>query len=209
MGVSGDDMGALAGNSGVNPDLRQPSIGEPSGVHHDDTDHQPTQAPNAFRSRQPADTVLMGMLYERHADALWRYALRLTDDPASAEHVVRETLLRALPHAEAGDVSERLARTWLFAVARTIIDERRVSRFHNGVDSPREVNAGTNWLLIGDALTQLSAEHRAVVRRSYYQRLPMAQIADELQIAEGTVRSRLHYAARALRLTLQESGLTQ
>jgi RNA polymerase sigma-70 factor (ECF subfamily) len=37
----------------------------------------------------------------------------------------------------------------------------------------------------------------------------MAQIADELQIAEGTVRSRLHYAARALRLTLQESGLTQ
>jgi RNA polymerase sigma-70 factor (ECF subfamily) len=153
MGVSGDDMGALTGNSGVNPDLRQPWIGEPAGVHHDDTDHDPAQAPNAFRSRQPADTVLMGMLYERHGDALWRYALRLTDDPASAEHVVRETLLRAL--------------------------------------------------------TQLSAEHRAVVRRSYYQRLPMAQIADELQIAEGTVRSRLHYAARALRLTLQESGLTQ
>jgi RNA polymerase sigma-70 factor (ECF subfamily) len=80
---------------------------------------------------------------------------------------------------------------------------------HNDVDSPSDGNAGMNRLLIGDALTQLAAEHRAVVRRSYYQRLPTAQIADELQIAEGAVKSRLHYAVRALRLTLQESGLTQ
>jgi len=151
----------------------------------------------------------MRVLYERHADALWRYALRLTDDRARAEHVVRETLLRALPHAVVADDGDRLPRAWLFAVARTIIDKCRISRFHNEVHSPREVNAGMDQLLIGDALTQLSAEHRAVVRHSYYQRLPTAQIADELQIAEGAVKSRLHFAARALRLTLQEKGLTQ
>jgi RNA polymerase sigma-70 factor (ECF subfamily) len=52
---------------------------------------------------------------------------------------------------------------------------------------------------IGDALAQLSAEHRAVILRSYYEARTTAEIADDLQIAEATVKSRLHYAMRALR----------
>ena len=64
-------------------------------------------------------------------------------------------------------------------------------------------------LLLGDALAQLSPDHRAVVRRSYYLGWTTAQIAADLQIAEGTVKSRLHYAMRALRLTLQEMGVTR
>jgi RNA polymerase sigma-70 factor, ECF subfamily len=64
-------------------------------------------------------------------------------------------------------------------------------------------------MLIGDALAQLSAEHRAVVWRAYYQGWTTARIADDLQIAEGTVKSRLHYAMRALRLALQEQGVTR
>jgi RNA polymerase sigma-70 factor (ECF subfamily) len=101
-----------------------------------------------------------------------------------------------------------------------IIDERRSSRFRNEVSTldssgtperagPDEVNAALDRLLIGDALAQLSPEHRAVVRRSYYLGWTTAQIADDLQIAEGTVKSRLHYAVRALRLTLQEMGVTR
>jgi RNA polymerase sigma factor (sigma-70 family) len=53
-----------------------------------------------------------------------------------------------------------------------------------------------------DALAQLSAEHRAVLWRSYYLGWTVARIAEDLQIAEGTVKSRLHYALRALRRTL-------
>jgi RNA polymerase sigma-70 factor (ECF subfamily) len=58
-------------------------------------------------------------------------------------------------------------------------------------------------LRIADALAQLSAEHRAVLRRSYYLGWTTPQIADDLQIAESTVKSRLHFAMRALRLSLQ------
>jgi RNA polymerase sigma-70 factor, ECF subfamily len=58
-------------------------------------------------------------------------------------------------------------------------------------------------LRIADALAQLSAEQRAVMRRSYYLGWTTAQIADDLQIAESTVKSRLHFAMRALRLSLQ------
>ena len=74
---------------------------------------------------------------------------------------------------------------------------------------PRMVNAASNRQLIGEALAQLPAEQLAVVRRSYYQAWTTAQIADDLHIAEDTVKSRLHYALQALLLTLQGNGLTR
>jgi RNA polymerase sigma-70 factor, ECF subfamily len=57
-------------------------------------------------------------------------------------------------------------------------------------------------LLIADAWAQLSADHCAVVMRSYYRGWTTAQIADDLQIAERTVTSRLHFTMRALRHSL-------
>ncbi len=46
---------------------------------------------------------VMRVLYDEHAAALWRYAVRLTGDPARAEDVVQETLLRAWRHPEVTD----------------------------------------------------------------------------------------------------------
>jgi len=106
----------------------------------------------------------------------------------------------------------------LFTVARNmIIDERRSARFRNesgSADLERiydragldEMDSVLDRLLLSGALAQLSPLHRAVIRRSYYQGWTTAQIAADLDIAEGTVKSRLHYAMRALRLTLQEMG---
>jgi RNA polymerase sigma-70 factor (ECF subfamily) len=159
-------------------------------------------------------------LYDEHAAALWHYAWRLTGDRVRAQDVVQETLLRAWQHPEVANDSERSPRSWLFTVARNmIIDESRSARFRreastlDGVGAlegacPDEVNAALNRLLIGDALARLTPEHRAVVRRSYFQGWTTAQIATDLRIAEGTVKSRLHYALRALRLVLGEMGFT-
>ena len=71
------------------------------------------------------------------------------------------------------------------------------------------MNSALDRMLIGDAMAQLSAEHRAVVRRSYYLGWTTAQIAEDLQIAEGTVKSRLHYALGALRLALHEKAVAR
>ncbi len=124
------------------------------------------------------ETALMRVLYDEHAAALWRYALRLTGDAARAEDVVQETLLRAWQHPEVTYDAERSARAWLFTVARNmIIDERRSARFRNesGTPDPErlpdhagpdEVETALDRMLLGDALSQLSADHRAVISRA-------------------------------------------
>jgi RNA polymerase sigma-70 factor (ECF subfamily) len=64
-----------------------------------------------------------------------------------------------------------------------------------------------SWL-VADALVSLSPAHRAVVVGAYYGGRSVAELATELGIAPGTVKSRLHYGLRALRLALQEKGVT-
>lgn len=167
------------------------------------------------------EAALMQTLYDEHAAMLWRYALRLTGDRSRAEDVVQETLLRAWQHPEVTGDTERSPRAWLCTVARNmIIDERRSARFRNVVSSfdettaPEqptrdEVDTALDRMLIAEAMTQLSTEHRAVIERAYYRGWTTGQIAEDLGIAEGTVKSRLHYAVRALRLALQEMGVTR
>lgn len=171
----------------------------------------------------PADheAALMKALYDEHAAVLWRYAMRLTGDASRAEDVVQETLLRAWQHPEVISDAERSPRAWLCTVARNmIIDERRSAQARHVVASldatttPErptrdEVDTALDRMLIAEAMTGLSPEHRAVIERSYYRGWTTGQTAADLGIAEGTAKSRLHYAVRALRLALQEMGVTR
>lgn len=167
------------------------------------------------------EAAMMRVLYDEHSQALWRYALRLTGDSARAEDIVQETLLRAWSHPDVTADTDRSARAWLFTVARNlIIDEQRSARRRHETTAPDtdiiadkptpdQVDNTLDKMLLGAALQQLSADHRAVVERAYYRGLSVAAIATELDIAEGTVKSRLHYAVRSLRLNLQEMGVTR
>jgi RNA polymerase sigma-70 factor (ECF subfamily) len=55
------------------------------------------------------------------------------------------------------------------------------------------------------ALLGLSPEHRAVLVECYFRGASVAEAAQRLGIPPGTVKSRTHYALRALRLALEES----
>ncbi|WSG63379.1 sigma-70 family RNA polymerase sigma factor [Nocardia sp. NBC_01730] len=160
---------------------------------------------------------LMRVLYRDHATALWRYTLGLVRDPGRAEDIVQETLLRAWQRPNVLDQSTTSARAWLFTVARNlVVDEHRSARNRREfrTDSPPEQptpdqsdRALDGWL-IADALGRLSGDHREVIVRAYYRGLSTHQIAEELAIPAGTVKSRMHYGMRALRLALQEMGVT-
>jgi RNA polymerase sigma-70 factor, ECF subfamily len=153
------------------------------------------------------ETGVMAVLYNQHGAALWRYACRLTSNVSHAEDVVQKTLLRAGQHPQMVNGNERSARAWLFTVARDMISP-------NGSGSPEagasdELNSALDRTLVADAFARLPAEHRAVVRRAYYYGWTTAQISADLGIAEGTVKSRLHYALHTLRQTRVEMGVAQ
>ncbi|MDT7760712.1 MAG: polymerase sigma-70 factor, subfamily [Mycobacterium sp.] len=166
---------------------------------------------------QDPGTAPLHDMYATHSAPLWRYAMRLTGDPHQAHDVVQETLLRAWLHPEINEDTTRSPQAWLFTVARNIIvDDRRSARFRNEVVMPdgadiceqvdgQDANTAVDRLMVRHALAQLSDHHRAVLWRSYYLGWTVAHIAEDLQIAEGTVKSRLHYALHALRRTLQET----
>jgi len=167
----------------------------------------------------PDDEVaLMQRLHDEHAAALWGYCLGLTgNNRTRAEDVVQEALLRAWRHREVLERPSSGVRAWLFTVARNIvIDEWRSRRTHPEtsmaeVPEPVEVADRTdqmllNWL-IADAVSSLSPDHRAVLLECYYRGRSVAEAARTLGVPEGTVKSRTHYALRALRLALEEMGV--
>ena len=167
----------------------------------------------------PDDHVaLMQQLHEEHAAARWGYCVRLTgNDRARAEDVAQETLLRAWRHFSVLEEPQGSVRAWLFTVARNIvIDEWRSRRAQSELamaDVPEVDTTGdhTDQLLlswvVAEAVTKLSPEHRAVLLECYYRGVPVAEAARHLGVPEGTVKSRTHYALRALRLALEEMGV--
>jgi RNA polymerase sigma-70 factor (ECF subfamily) len=162
----------------------------------------------------------MRTLHDEHAGALWNYCLHLTSgDRARAEDVTQETLLRAWRHPAVLTRSPDAARAWLFTVARNrIIDEWRTGRSRREIptdDASRIADPSADhtdellqsWL-VADALRSLSAEHRMVIVECYYRGRTMADTAELLDVPVGTVKSRLHYALRALRIALEEMGVS-
>ena len=79
------------------------------------------------------------------------------------------------------------------------------------VPEPGTTDDGSDQLLlswvVAEALTHLSPDHRAVLLECYYRGRPVAEAARRLGVPEGTVKSRTHYALRALKLALEELGV--
>lgn len=157
-------------------------------------------------------------LYEQHSAALWRQVVRMTGDTAVAEDIVQETLLRAWRKRSSLDTDPAGLRPWLFRVAHNLVvdDVRSARHRHESVAAalPERATADRSdalfdAMVIESALAELSVDHRAAVVLAYYGGRTVPEIARELDVAPGTVKSRLHYGLRALRLALQEKGVTR
>jgi RNA polymerase sigma-70 factor (ECF subfamily) len=166
-----------------------------------------------------SDEQLLRTLHDEHAHALWTYVVRLTrGDRAKAQDVVQETLLRAWRTPAVLDQSRGSARGWLYTVARRIvIDEWRSTRSRpelvtDEVPEPHMLDTDgfaqrtVDRDLVVAALRTLSDEHRDVVLECYFRGSTVAEAAATLGIPPGTVKSRTHYALRALRTAIEEMG---
>ncbi len=157
--------------------------------------------------------------HRAHAGELYRFALRQLGDPGGAEDVVQETFLRAWRSASSYDARRGPLRAWLFAIARNLVIDHARRR---AVRPVQPVEAGDLVVLAGgdggfdeatmtawtveEALRRLSDEHRTVLVETYLRGRPYAEVSAALGIPVGTVRSRVFYGLKALRVVLDEMG---
>jgi RNA polymerase sigma-70 factor, ECF subfamily len=165
----------------------------------------------------PDQAALLRAIHDAHSQALMRYVLRLTGgDVTFAEDVVQESLLRLWRRPDILQQSGDGVRSWLFTAARDqVADDRRGARFPGELRTDAlpdgaagdEIGPAFDKWILSDALMSLSPDHRVSVVQAYYLGQSVADIAAHEQIPEGTVKSRLYYALRALRIALQERGV--
>lgn len=166
-----------------------------------------------------AEETALRLLWEQHGGPLLAFALRLArGDRGRAEDVVQETLLRAWRNPQVLDPAGGPVRAWLFTVARNVaVDAHRARKARPAevgddvlalVPAADEIEHALDAWVVADALATLSTEHRAVLVETYYRGRSVAEAAAVLGVPAGTVKSRTFYALRALRLALEERGVT-
>lgn len=167
-------------------------------------------------------------LVRSHYALVERLALSILDDGSSpdlqdeAEDAVQETFIAAANALESFR-KEASLKTWLVAIAvntcRAKLRRRKARRalantllalqrvFMPGEGPEQRVERSERETQLWNAVDELDEKHRLVIILRYVHELSAGEIAQVLEITEGTVHSRLHYARRKLADRLRRSAV--
>jgi RNA polymerase sigma-70 factor (ECF subfamily) len=168
------------------------------------------------RVAQDRDRAAFAALFAHFAPRIKAYLLRLGAPSAVAEDLAQEALLNLWRKAHLFDPAKASAATWLFTIARNLrIDMiRREKRPELDPEDfvPEAGPAADDGMVLADdegrlrvALKALPADQVQVVELSFFADKPHSQIASELGIPLGTVKSRLRLAMARLKRALGEA----
>ncbi len=174
-----------------------------------------------FEAFRDGDPDAYRELIERHHDDLLRFLTRMVGDRAAAEDIFQETFLQIHISAATFDTSRRF-RPWLFTIAankaRDMLRKKNRRKTVELSAPIRKSEPGASFIdllevdvpapdealdlaqrdeQVQRALDQLGPALREVLLLAYFQRMSYAQIAEDLGIPLGTVKSRMHSAVAA------------
>ena len=161
------------------------------------------------------DGLAFDTLFYRYRDGIYRLGMAITKDPSAAEEIVVDTFARAYRAIERLEPDDSL-RPWLYRVAVNLSYNRRprkgvtFSSLDDGTEdlaaqgeSPSDAaERGERRRVVLECLDTLGPKHKIVVVLHYLNGLNLAEIAEIVEAPVGTVKSRLHYALRKLRVRL-------
>lgn len=178
-----------------------------------------------LRAHVAGDPYAFAELFHRHRDRLWAVALRTLADREEAADALQDALLSA-HRAAARFRGDAAVTTWLHRiVVNACLDRIRRRQAHPTVPLPDGTRPGDpgrrgdgGWaggaepaapapdhdtaLVVRQALAELPVEQRAALILVDIQGYPVAEVAEILGVAEGTVKSRCARARTRLALRL-------
>lgn len=175
-------------------------------------------------SARPHDALLLSVarrrdrdafaaLFEHFAPRLKGYLVRLGAPPAQAEELAQDAMVSVWRKADQFDPGRSSAATWIFRIARNLrLDLARRDQVMAGfepdmADAPETPEGATlarqRDERIRTALAGLSQEQVQVLRLSFFQDRPHSEIAGQLNLPLGTVKSRIRLALQRLRTALE------
>jgi RNA polymerase sigma-70 factor (ECF subfamily) len=166
-----------------------------------------------------SDRQAFAVLFKHFAPRIKSYLLRAGTPEAAAEELAQETMVNVWRRAVSFDPARAQLSTWIFTIARNLrVDRHRrdgaaadhetaLAEEHEQIPSGAAtaeelLNTARRERSVRLALARLPADEATLVRLSFYDDQPHAQIASELQIPLGTVKSRMRRAIAHLRRLL-------
>jgi RNA polymerase sigma-70 factor (ECF subfamily) len=182
---------------------------------------QPDAAAGSITSgmSEPVEQLLRERRYDRalerlldeHRHKVFRMALVMLRDTAKAEDVTQDVFIklwRALPLYD----GRAAVSTWLYTIARNTClsairadNYRRTSALDEAVE-PSAPSTTQLTLSVEQCLSRLPDVQRQVTTLFYMQERSVADVAAMLDLPEGTVKSHLHRARRALAVMMAPAG---
>jgi RNA polymerase sigma-70 factor (ECF subfamily) len=156
------------------------------------------------------DRSAFAALFTHFAPRVKAYLIRLGASSGVAEELAQEALLSVWRKAHLFDPAKASAATWLFTIARNLrIDAIRREKRPEldpedfmpepGADADAGLMLAENEGRLRLALRELPVDQIQVVELSFFADKPHSQIAEELGIPRGTVKSRLRLAMGRLK----------
>ena len=167
------------------------------------------------------DPDAIAELIGRYQHRLYRFLVRMVQDPSTAEDLFQQTWMRLMEKIGSYD-ARRNFEAWLFAIARNLsIDYLRRRRgisldetddsgqamvdrlTAGGRDALEELLDFERGALLAAAIGELPAIHREVLTLRFEEEMKLEQIAEVAGIPLSTVKSRLHRALESLRIKIE------
>lgn len=152
------------------------------------------------------------VLYQRHAKSVFNVAYYVLQNRTLAEEVTQDVFFLVWQHPRKWDAGKGNLGSWLMSVTRFMAIDRlrhEKSRRQDGTQSLEELadhiaskgalNTPEDSVLLRTLLKRLPKDQREVLMLSYFRGLTQIEIAQRLNVPEGTIKSRLRLSLEKLR----------
>lgn len=167
---------------------------------------------------QRQDQQAFAYLYDNYAPALNGVIFRLVEDKSLSEDILQEAFVKIWNNFSSYDKTKGRLFTWMMNLTRNLtIDtlrskgykkQTKISSDENSVDYLQDTSSGVerfDAMGIRKQLANLKADQRLVIDLAYFNGLTQDEIAKEIGIPLGTVKTRMRTAISELRKMLQYS----